>query len=144
MSRSILFGCSVTREDGRLLVAIEGERAEEVIAYFARRTRFAGSRFSPEHLGSPSIGLTSLFAGNEVAAPAADTCEEPDLAQVFGQGFDRPYAEYEARLKAYRDILAAEAQAEDEDAEAPHFEAKAPEGEPTRSGRREAREKPAP
>lgn len=58
------------------------------------------------------MGLTSLFLAGEQAG-AEDSDDEaspgaaPTLAEVFGRGFDRGYDEYEARLAAYREILAA-------------------------------------
>lgn len=113
MSRSLLFGYSVAREDGRVIVTIEGEMAGEVMAGLTRRGRRGASAFPFGPLGSPSMGLASLFsAGEQPGVEGEDEEEEAggtqSLAEVFGQGFDRSYGEYEARLSAYREILASE------------------------------------
>ena len=108
MSRSILFGYSVAREDGKVVVTIEGPMAGQVMGGLAGRGPRGGrSPFPFGPLGSPAMGLATLFAtGEEIAEDNADDAVEPSLADVFGQGFDRSYGEYEARLKAYREILA--------------------------------------
>lgn len=124
MPRSKLFGYSVEHEDGQVVITIEGSMAGEAMQRMSamrmsgRRGRGRGGGrggglampFPFDQLGSPSVALTSLFApeGTIVAAASGGEAGDTDIAQIFAQGFDRSYDEYDAKLQAYRAVLAAQ------------------------------------
>jgi hypothetical protein len=51
-------------------------------------------------LGSRSVEIN---AGRERQPNGAD--DKPDLKDIFGQGFDRSYSEFDAQLATYRSLL---------------------------------------
>lgn len=123
MPRSKLFGYSVEHEAGQVVITIEGSMAGEAMQRMSRgmpAMRMAGRRgrggrgmggmampFPFDQLGSPSVALTSLFppAGATPAGAIGTGAVETDIAQIFAQGFDRSYDEYDAKLQAYRAVL---------------------------------------
>lgn len=125
MPRSKLFGYSVEHEDGQVVITIEGSMAAAAMQRLsglppAGRGRGRGGRggtrggglampFPFDQLGSRSVALTSLFAPEDTLS--TDTLGDEtgtDIAAIFAQGFDRSYDEYDAKLQAYRAVLAAQ------------------------------------
>lgn len=112
MSRSMIFGYSVVQDEGKLIITVEGEMAGAVMTSLSHRMARANlPAFSLPPLGSPSMGVSSLFCANKPdIVEGTNVTDGLGLAEVFGQGFDRTYSEYETRLRAYSDILAAQSE----------------------------------
>jgi len=101
MSRSVLFGYTIEEEDGRIVITLSGSQANAV---FRNLTSASGRRRSGVGgLLSPLAGLTSA----SVSLTPAPTQENlnPDIKEIFAQGFDRSHSEFEEQLFAYRALL---------------------------------------
>ena len=60
----------------------------------------------PRCPGAPSSRSVEINAGRERQPNGAD--DKPDLKDIFGQGFDRSYSEFDAQLATYRSLLGQE------------------------------------
>lgn len=125
MPRTILFGYSVEMDEGTITISLSGSMAgavlEDMAGRWGRGRRRGGGRLPllpSGWLGSGSVSLGSLLAqsaepeedGPEDAnADAGAEADAPDLKEVFGQGFDSSYQEFEAKLLAYRELVSGDA-----------------------------------
>lgn len=118
MSRSVLFGYTVERDDGKIVITLSGSMAGTVLDRMAHRGGGRGrgnpaaALFPFGALGSASVSLAPLFEPQAEIEPEPEEAEsfEDDLKDVFGQGFDRNYQDFETRLVAYRELLTAPAE----------------------------------
>lgn len=106
MSDSLLFGYSVEEDDGKFVITLAGKLAVPIMQDIAANVG-AGARgnngvtrmFPYSLLASHAVGM----AGQANAERAADG--ETQLADIFGQGFDKDLGEFERHLERYRSLL---------------------------------------
>lgn len=105
MSGSLLFGYSVEESDDKFVITLAGKLAvpimQDIAANVGTGRRGRGQvpgLFPYSLLASHAVGLTGQ-------ACAEREKEETELADIFGQGFDRDLDEYERHLERYRALL---------------------------------------
>jgi hypothetical protein len=108
MTRSTLFGYTVEKEedDDSVVITVSGPMARTFLQRLAGDPRNRhGTGLLPAPLPWRALGSRSveINAGRERQPNGAD--DKPDLKDIFGQGFDRSYSEFDAQLATYRSLL---------------------------------------
>lgn len=104
MSDSLLFGYSVEEDDGKFVITLAGKLAVPIMQDIAANVGARGNNgvtrmFPYSLLASHAVGM----AGQANAEPAEQS--ETQLADIFGQGFDKDLGEFERHLERYRSLL---------------------------------------
>lgn len=103
MAKSMVLGCTVEQDGDNLVITLSGALAastfKQLSADGGGHAPILSALLSRRFLGSPSVRLS----GHRPAVP-----EQPDLKEIFGQGFDRDLNTFNAQLDEYRKLLAPE------------------------------------
>ena len=111
MTRSTLFGYTVEKEedDDSVVITVSGPMARTFLQRLAGDPRNRhGTGLLPAPLPWRALGSrpVEINTGRERQPNGAD--DKPDLKDIFGQGFDRSYSEFDAQLATYRSLLGQE------------------------------------
>lgn len=105
MSGSLLFGYSVEENDDKFVITLAGKLAVPIMQDIAANVG-AGRRGRGQ---LPGLFPYSLLASHAVGLAGQENGErekgETELADIFGQGFDKDLDEYERHLERYRSLL---------------------------------------
>lgn len=105
MSGSLLFGYSVEENDEKFVITLAGKLAVPIMQDIAANVG-AGRRGGGQ---LPGLFPYSLLASHAVGLARQANVEgekgEAELADIFGQGFDKDLDEYERHLERYRSLL---------------------------------------
>jgi hypothetical protein len=129
MTRSTLFGYTVEVDDDEsVVITVSGPMARTFLQRLGSDPRNRhGTGLLPAPLPWRALASRPVEIKGGRERQLNGGAEKPDLKEIFGQGFDRTFSEFDAQLAAYRTLL---------DEEQPQAGDEAP---PTASGRRAAR-----
>lgn len=105
MGDGLLFGYTVEENDGTFVITLSGKLAvpilQDIGANMGRRNgrdSDVPALFPFSALASDAVHLTAQDAEGAAAG-------QTNLEEIFGQGFDRDFAEFDQQLDQYRQLL---------------------------------------
>ncbi|MEQ8451797.1 MAG: hypothetical protein RIB97_19185 [Nitratireductor sp.] len=105
MGDGLLFGYTVEETDGTFVITLSGKLAVPILQDIGANM----GRRNGRDTDVPALFPFSALASNAVHLTAQDAegaaAGEPNLEEIFGQGFDRDFAEFDQQLDQYRQLL---------------------------------------
>ncbi|PSM16712.1 MULTISPECIES: hypothetical protein [Nitratireductor] len=105
MGDGLLFGYTVEENDGTFVITLSGKLAVPILQDIGANM----GRKNGRDTDVPALFPFSALASNAVHLTAQDAegaaSGEANLEEIFGQGFDRDFAEFDQQLDQYRQLL---------------------------------------
>ncbi|MVA98373.1 hypothetical protein GN330_14080 [Nitratireductor sp. CAU 1489] len=105
MGDGLLFGYTVEENDGTFVITLSGKLAVPILQDIGANMGRKNGRDSDV----PALFPFSALASNAVHLTAQDAegaaAGQTNLEEIFGQGFDRDFAEFDQQLDQYRQLL---------------------------------------
>ncbi len=105
MARSTLFGYSIDDDNGKLVVTVNGDFAEEILRNLREQAKAGRGYLLSRLLPIKSLGRLLSRRVDLITPGEGGNEEDLDMNQIFSQGIDEGFGSFDAQMKKFRESL---------------------------------------